>query len=385
MGGAQIDQYGNINTSVVGQRLLEAEGPAARHRRRQRHRLAVPRGVHPHRAREAPVRSPRGFRDQPGVARAATAPAPGRPALRRRLARGDHARHLRLRARDAAHAHRGDAPRRHASSRSATTPASRSARSSGWPSPSRPATTSWRCCARSTPSAASSARGRASRDPLRPRHQELRRPHRDARHRRALSLLGAGRGARLRVAVGVGPRHPRRGAVLPHPRRRRHADRHRRAHVDDQARHRRAGAAAAQPHGGRQGHRHAGRHQQGPADPRRGRRLVRAGVRRRRRAVQAARPAVRAQLRDPHAAVDRGPGDAAGRRVQPARGRHAPEAGAAPAPADPDRRLRRRRAQARGHEGRRLADLLLHAGELHARRGRRSSASPARPAAIRRR
>src|SRR5207247_803808 len=36
----------------------------------------------------------------------------------------------------------------------------------------------------------------------------------------------------------------------------------------------------------------------------------------------------------------------------------------APPPADPHRRLRRRRAPARRHEGRRLADLFLHAREL---------------------
>src|SRR5439155_1417510 len=50
--------------------------------------------------------------------------------------------------------------------------------------------------------------------------------------------------------------------------------------------------------------------------------------------------------------------------VEPARGGHGAANLPAAAPADPHRRLRRRRAPARRHEGRRLADLFLHAREL---------------------
>ena len=46
-----------------------------------------------------------------------------------------------------------------------------------------------------------------------------------------------------------------------------------------------------------------------------------------------------------------------------------PQAGAEAAPADPDRRLRRCGAQARRHQGRRLAHLLLHGRQLRARLG----------------
>ena len=89
------------------QRLLEAEGAAARHRRRQRHRLALPRGLHPDRAREAAVRAPRGLRDEPGLARRRRRPPASGAAVRRRVARGDDARHLRLRPRQQADARGG--------------------------------------------------------------------------------------------------------------------------------------------------------------------------------------------------------------------------------------------------------------------------------------
>ena len=56
MGGAQIDRFGNLNSSFIG----DADNPkiaTARHRRRQRHLLAHQhdRG---HEAREAPLRQP---------------------------------------------------------------------------------------------------------------------------------------------------------------------------------------------------------------------------------------------------------------------------------------------------------------------------------------
>ena len=59
MGGAQIDRFGNLNSSFIG----DADNPkitAARHRRRQRHLLAHQhdRG---HEAREAPLRGRRRF------------------------------------------------------------------------------------------------------------------------------------------------------------------------------------------------------------------------------------------------------------------------------------------------------------------------------------
>jgi len=164
--------------------------------------------------------------------------------------------------------------------------------------------------------------------------------------------------------VGVGPRAARCRAGVPDPRRGRHPHRHRGADQPDQARDGRARPPAAQSHRGRQGPRHARRDLEGPADRGRRRGLVRARVRRRRRGVQAARPALRAEPRDPHASLDRGARHAADRRVQPARGGHGAANLPAAAPADPHRRLRRRRAPARRHEGRRLADLFLHAREL---------------------
>ena len=151
----------------------------------------------------------------------------------------------------------------------------------------------------------------------------------------------------------------------------------------DQARHRGAGAAAAQPGGGGQGARQPRRDLGRPPRPRRGRGLVRARVRRGGRALQAARPALRAQPRHPDAALDRGPRHAQGGRVQPARGGDGAAHRAAPAPARPDRRLRGRGPQAGRHRGRRLAHLLLHARELHALAGRRCRPSPARRAATR--
>ena len=144
--------------------------------------------------------------------------------------------------------------------------------------------------------------------------------------RRPLGVRRARGSPRLRVAVGVGSRDPRRGARLPHPGRRGHPHRHCCPHAHHQARHRGLGATAAQSHGGGQGPRHPGRHLPGSAHPGGGGGLVRAGIRRGRSPVQATGSSVRAQPRHPHPAVDGGPGDPARGRVQPARGRHAPPA-----------------------------------------------------------
>src|SRR4030095_13882956 len=162
--------------------------------------------------------------------------------------------------------------------------------------------------------------------------QELRGAERRARHGRALRIRAAHRSPRLRVALGVGPRDPRRGAGLPDSRRGRDAAGDRRADQPDQARHRGAGAPAAKPDGGRQGARHARRHLEGPAHPRPGGRLVRARVRRRGRPVQAPRSPLRAEFRHSHAPVDGRPRLAPGRRVQSARGPDAGAAGPAAAP-----------------------------------------------------
>ena len=94
-------------------RLRAAQGAAARQRRRQRHHLALPRGAHPHRPREAALHRARGLRHEPRLPGRRRLPPAPRPALRRRLARGHHARHLRLRAGEPPHAAPGPAPGRH--------------------------------------------------------------------------------------------------------------------------------------------------------------------------------------------------------------------------------------------------------------------------------
>jgi len=65
IGGAQIDRYGNLNTSAIGG-SYERPRSAARQRRRQRHHLALPRGHHPHRARETALLGDGGFHHEPG-------------------------------------------------------------------------------------------------------------------------------------------------------------------------------------------------------------------------------------------------------------------------------------------------------------------------------
>ena len=200
------------------------------------------------------------------------------------------------------------------------------------------------------------------RDALRPRHQELRRPQRDAdidelyRYSARAEALGFDR-------CGHGPRHPRRRAIVPDPGRGRHADRHRRAHVDDQARHRRAGAAAAQPT--------VAAKAIGTLDVISKGRLILGVAADGTRASStpsvcpsSSAAAVRAQLdiltrlwTKDRVTLQADEFNLREAVMRPGR--------AAPAPAHPDRWLRRRRAQARRHEGRRLADVLLHPGELH--------------------
>ena len=113
IGGAQIDQYGNLNTSAIG----GYDRPKVRlpgTRRRQRHHLALPLGHHPHRAREAPLRA------QGSTSSRALAIVSGgdsrdaqRPPLRRRRARRHHARASSASSRPPAHAARSGASRRH--------------------------------------------------------------------------------------------------------------------------------------------------------------------------------------------------------------------------------------------------------------------------------
>ena len=67
MGGAQIDQYGNLNSSFIGDPRASEDAPAG-HRRRQRHREP---DVDDRRdeAREAPLRGAGRLRHQPRLAR----------------------------------------------------------------------------------------------------------------------------------------------------------------------------------------------------------------------------------------------------------------------------------------------------------------------------
>ena len=111
IGGAQIDQHGNINTrsSVT---LRAAEGAPARYAAAPTTSLAVPRGHHPDRSREASVRRPGRLRHEPGVARRARFAGAGRARVRGRLARRHHPRDLGLRAGKPAHADRGGPRRR---------------------------------------------------------------------------------------------------------------------------------------------------------------------------------------------------------------------------------------------------------------------------------
>ena len=202
----------------------------------------------------------------------------------------------------------------------------------------------------------------------------------------ALRLRGARGGARLRVALGVGPRAPRRRAVLPDPRLHHHARRRRRAHA--------RGSSSA------------------PACS----------------CCRCAIPTVAAKALGSLDVISSGRlilGVAAGWYAREfdavgvpfkQRGRHfernldilmrlwtedrvtlkvdefnlreavmVPRTAQRPRPPDPDRRLRRRGAQAGGHGGRRLAHLLLHAGELHAVVGQGEGLRRARRAATPRR
>ena len=73
IGGAQIDRYGNLNTSAIGgyaRPKVRLPGSGGR----QRHHLAVPRGHHPHRPREAALHRAGRLRHEPGL--------PGRAATR---------------------------------------------------------------------------------------------------------------------------------------------------------------------------------------------------------------------------------------------------------------------------------------------------------------
>ena len=123
MGGAQIDQYGNINTSVVGtdywKPKVRLPGTGGANDIASLCREVIILTAHEKRRFVPRV----DFVTSPAWLGGGDARAPGRPALRRRLARGDDAGRVRLRARDAAHARRGHASRRHAGGRSATTPA----------------------------------------------------------------------------------------------------------------------------------------------------------------------------------------------------------------------------------------------------------------------
>ena len=66
MGGAQIDQYGNLNSSIH-RRSEASEDPPARHRRRQRYRQPD-RDDRGDEARKAAVRGARRFHHQPRLA-----------------------------------------------------------------------------------------------------------------------------------------------------------------------------------------------------------------------------------------------------------------------------------------------------------------------------
>ena len=165
IGGAQIDRYGNLNTSAIGG-YARPEGAAAGQRRRQRHHLALPRGDHPHRPREAPLRRPRGLHHEPRLSARAATRAGGAGSLFGGVSRvvttlgifgfEPGSRRMRLEAvlrrastveevRDQTPASTSSLPERVAHDRAAD------------------ATTSWPSCARSTPSASSSAlpRGRS--------------------------------------------------------------------------------------------------------------------------------------------------------------------------------------------------------------------------------
>ena len=110
MGGAQIDQFGNLN-SLVHRRSGAAEDPAARHRRRQRH-LQPDEHDRGDEAREAPVRRQRRFHHQPGLHPRRHQPRRKRAAGGRDVPRGHRTRRLLVRRRGTPHEGAGAQPRR---------------------------------------------------------------------------------------------------------------------------------------------------------------------------------------------------------------------------------------------------------------------------------
>ena len=217
---------------------------------------------------------------------------------------------------------------------------------------------------------------------VRHRHAQLHQVSGDAERAGADRLRRAHGGAGLRVDLGLGPHPAGRRSQLPDPRGADDPHRGGGAHLQDQGRHRHPGDADAQSGDPGQGARHHRPHLQRPADRRRGGRLVQARVRLAGRRLPPARQDHGAVPGDHQPAVDRGEGRRRLSALQAARRRALSQARAEAAPADPDRRLRRCRAQARGHQGRRLAHLLLHGRELRARLGQGARLSPRRPAAI---
>ena len=119
-----------------------------------------------------------------------------------------------------------------------------------------------------------------------------------------------------------------------------------------------------------------------PADHGHGVRLVQARVRRDGHAVREARQDHGREPRDPQPPLDRADGRGQVHGAQDFGGGDVSEAGAAAADADPDRRLCRQGAAARGDRRRRLADLFLLAGKLSRNRGPRSATSPRKAARI---
>ena len=181
--------------------------------------------------------------------------------------------------------------------------------------------------------------------------------------------------------LGLGPHPARRRAEFSDPRGADHPDSDRGTHDQDQDRHRHPGHAGAQSGAAGQGAGdHRSRLERQAAPGRRGG-LVQARVRLAGHRLHPARQDHGAEPRDHQAALDRGKGGRQLSALQPARRRALSQARAEAAPADPDRRLCRRRAEARRHQGRRLAHLLLHRRKLQEVLGQRSAPSPRKPAA----
>ena len=138
MGGAQIDQYGNINTSVLGpdywQPKVRLPGTGGANDIASLCREVIIVTAHEKRRFVPRV----DFVTSPGWLRGDGSRRAAGLLLRRRLARRHHARHARLRPGQQAHADRGDASRRHRPTPCARTPAFRCSRRRGSRSPSRP-------------------------------------------------------------------------------------------------------------------------------------------------------------------------------------------------------------------------------------------------------